>query len=121
MSLEDIKARAEAISGGPWMPARAATPDGQYLTKSTTEKAEFLYLSLNDDESDLWLVDDGEVIPAVTGDGPNAKANADFIAHARTDIPKLLAAIEAALELSDYRQRIQPYEVREAITEALGD
>lgn len=104
LSSEDraeIQARADAATEGPWGAAKGATPDGKYLTTTKAEKEEFLRLSLNDDDAELWLVDNAEVIPAVTGDGPRAQANAEFIAHAREDIPKLLAELtrmEQALE-----------------------
>lgn len=94
MNLAEIKARTEAATPGPWTPSRGATPDGQYLATSKADKAEFLNLSLNDDKSELWLLDSGDAIPAVTGDGPNSEANAEFIAHAREDIPKLVGVIE---------------------------
>lgn len=101
-----IKARAEAATPGPWEAAKGATPDGKYLTTTKAEKEEFLRLAINNDDAELWLIDNADVIPAVTGDGPSAQANAEFIAHAREDIPALLAALEEAeRDLAGYGTR----------------
>ena len=94
-ALEAIKSRANRASEGPWGAARGATSDNTEFVSTYEQKAGFLALSLNDEESHLWLVDNGTVIPAATGDGPKAEANAEFIAHSRTDVPKLVAALEA--------------------------
>jgi hypothetical protein len=93
--LDAIQRRVDAATEGPWRAGRGATSDGTQFVRTYEQKAAFLALSLNEGESDLWLVDNGAVIPAATGDGPKAKANAEFIAHARTDIPALLALVRA--------------------------
>ncbi len=97
--LEEIKARASAASAGPWDAAKGATVGGNTICTTKAQKAEFLALSLNDDKSPLWLLASDTVIPAATGDGPKAKANAKFIAASRTDVPKLVAALEAVEEV----------------------
>lgn len=98
--LDDIQRRADAATEGPWRAGRGATSDGSEFVHTHEQKAAFLALSLNDGEPHLWLVDNGAVIPAATGDGPKARANAEFIAHARTDVPALLALVrEQAAEL----------------------
>ena len=91
--LAAIQARADAATKGPWHAGRGATPDGSELVHTYEQKAAFLALSLNEGESSLWLVDNCAVIPAVTGDGPNAESNAMFTAHARTDVPALIALV----------------------------
>ena len=91
--LDAIQARADAATEGPWHAGRGATSDGKESVRTYEQKAAFLALSLNEGESDLWLVDNDAVIPAATGDGPKAKANAEFIAHARTDVPALIALV----------------------------
>jgi len=100
-ALDDIRQRAEAATEGPWDYGTGYSADGERQVTTKADKAEFLALSLNDTSGPLWLVDNTEVIPAVTGDGPKAKANAEFIAHARTDIPRLLGALDAVLALAD--------------------
>lgn len=76
MSLDDIRARAEAASEGPWFAVRYYVGSGQ-------------------DQGDP----DAEV--ATTGHKPDAQ----FIANSRQDIPRLLAALDAVLawahELAD--------------------
>ena len=91
--LAAIEARAEAASPGPWDAARGANADGTTYATTYAEKTEFLAVSLNNNRSPLWLVASDEVIPAATGDGPRARANAEFIAHARMDVPALLALV----------------------------
>jgi len=91
--LAAIQARADAASEGPWDAARGANADGTTYATTYAEKTEFLALSLNNNRYPLWLVASDSVIPAATGDGPRAKANAEFIAHARTDVPALLALV----------------------------
>ena len=75
--LGEIEARAAAATPGPWESGRGATSDGTEFVTTYEQKSAFLALSLNSGRSCLWLVDNGEVIPAVTGDGPRAQANAD--------------------------------------------
>jgi len=100
--LAAIEARAQAASPGPWDYGTGYSSDGERQSVTKADKADFLVLSLNGEDAPLWLIDNADVIPAVTGDGPNAKANAEFIAHARTDVPALLALVReqrAALAL----------------------
>jgi hypothetical protein len=63
------------------------------MSTTKAEKAEFLAMSLNDETSPLWLVDTGEVISAVTGDGPRAEANARLIAEAPGALRYLLGLV----------------------------
>lgn len=95
--LAPIRERADKATKGPWTDGRGSTSDGTEFVTTYEQKAAFLALCLNDDEAPLWLVDNTEVIPAATGGGPNAQANAEFIAAARTDIPRLLAALDGVL------------------------
>ncbi len=110
--LDEIEARANAATAGPWENA-----NGQVLDVPTMT---------NDPDSDCWVADAGS---ASRGE------NAEFIAHARTDVPALVAALRAVLALStrdlaespDYEERIWDSgfnaalgDVRAAITSALG-
>ena len=70
-ALEEIKARAEGATEGPWSTRRF--------------------------DLDLFVVaENGALNPINLGYvGNRPEDDAEFIAHARTDIPKLLAALEA--------------------------
>jgi hypothetical protein len=96
--LARIRERLNAASKGPWQAGVAATSDGSEVCTTYEQKKAFLALSLNDGDRPLWIVDNGEVIPAATGDGPNAGHNAEFIAHAPTDVAYLLAELRKAHE-----------------------
>lgn len=96
--LDQIRGRLEAATPGPWGLATAATADGE-VALSRQDKAEFLELALNDDESTLSVVLTDEVIPAVTGDGPASKENAEFIANAPMDVAQLVADVQNVLNL----------------------
>lgn len=88
--LSEIKARAEAATEGPW----------EY---SDCEIAPFRSMEIYGPPSrplNLPLLDEAG--------GSDWIANAEFIAHAREDVDRLLAAIEAVLELH------QPYITRSA-------
>jgi hypothetical protein len=91
--LGEIEARAAAATPGPWESGRGATSDGTEFVTTYEQKSAFLALSLNSGRSCLWLVYNGEVIPAVTGDGPRAQANAKFIASAPADVAYLLTEL----------------------------
>jgi len=76
--LDTIRERADAATPGPWATALEVDHDGQY-----------------------WVVTppDGSVLFSVCKVGhkgePKTEEDAEFIAHARTDIPALLAHIDA--------------------------
>lgn len=94
----EIEARLAAASKGPWQAGVAATSDGSEVCTTYEQKKAFLALSLNEGDRPLWIVDNGEVIPAATGDGPNAGQNAEFIANAPADVAYLLAELRKAHE-----------------------
>ena len=74
--LEEIKARVEKASLGPWGAVKGSEYDGvDTLSGELT-----------------WDDHNGEVFKP---------EDADFIAHARTDVPKLLAALEAVEALAE--------------------
>ena len=81
--LAEIRARAEAATEGPW---RASLLDGvEYEDGSSCHR--------------------GGIYPSEKGAAPVLnttnvdRRNAEFIAHARTDLPSLLAAVETVREL----------------------
>lgn len=83
--LNAIRERAEKATPGPWE-ARAwkSTTDDQYFVSQAFEGGKEL--------ATAWQGERYPEMPEI----PNgeAEANAKFIAHARSDVPKLLAEIE---------------------------
>lgn len=79
MRLDEIKARAAAATEGPWV--NDSTEIGRPFPGTDT--------------IDVWVAESCHP----NGDGIDGEADAEFIAHARTDVPALVAAVEAVLEL----------------------
>lgn len=133
--LDSIKTRLSAVSQGPWESSCGATADGTAYVTSKDDKSEFLTLSLNNNDAPLWLVVSPDVIPAATGDGPRAQANAEFIASAPTDLERLTFALESVLAYGRDREkytdtgspaadraiRSYAYHVQRIITDALQE
>lgn len=107
MSLEEIRARAEKATPGPW---EEAYPNSRVIEAH-----------------------DGQVVVDSFNDGIGAgvieQVDADFIAHARTDVPKLVAALEAIDKLCveidtrsgyDVNASVNVEDVRGIITKALS-
>ena len=78
VDLEAIRARCEGATDGPWF--ATTMPYGQ------NAKLWHVYASDNESYTGAWL----------TGYGgpPLAESDADFIAHARSDVPALLSVVE---------------------------
>lgn len=101
--LAQIKARADAATPGPWLPAVAPHTD------DNVTKAQWLADTLDPDVDRplyvTWAETDREdlsyIVPAVTGDGPRSSDNAEFIAAARTDVPDLLHEIDRLRAAND--------------------
>lgn len=113
--LDEIEARSDAANDGPWY-AESRNVDDPY---SLTTVYNVFH---NGDTADRDLV--AEV----------AYDNAEFIAHARTDVPVLVAALRAVLDLCDSTPlRFRPYDgaepfmvlgvpaIRAEIAAALGE
>ncbi len=79
MRLDEIKARAAAATEGPWV--NDSTEIGRPFPGTDT--------------IDVWVAESCHP----NGDGIDGEADAEFIAHARTDVPTLVAAVEAVLAL----------------------
>ena len=89
-TLAEWRETGQAASEGPWQPATA--PNGGAVVETT------------------WLVPEGYVGSGMTmrvaylmgtaGKTEEEAANAEFIATARTAMPRLLTALEAAMELA---------------------
>ena len=91
--IREIKERCEKATKGPWTPGRE---DMQSYDGATGQPFSSVYA--DDDRAGLHM---GHKLPLVIAriDGKDIeaeeeKSNARFIAHARTDIPDLLAEIE---------------------------
>lgn len=91
--LNEIRQRCERATKGPWSPGRE---DMQSYDGATDQPFSSVYA--DDDRAGSHM---GHKLPLVIAriDGKDIeaeeeKANARFIAHARTDIPDLLAEIE---------------------------
>ena len=92
--LDAIKARAAAATDGPWV-------QGRFIDSHHTSRKSDEWKSNADEQERLSVrVGDpmGEHVARIT-DGDHS--DAVFIAHARQDIPALLAAVEAVLELHE--------------------
>lgn len=90
--LDAIKARAEAATDGPWV-------QGRFIDSHHTSRKSDEWKSNADEQERLSVrVGDpmGEHVARIT-DGDHS--DAVFIAHARQDIPALVAVVEAVLEL----------------------
>ena len=85
--LNEIEARANAATEGPWAPDEytEVDPDGFY---------ELARVIAPDPDGDDWCAI-GVVHTGIL------RPDAEFIAHARTDVPALVAALRAVLELAD--------------------
>lgn len=74
LDLDSIKARCEAATEGPWH----------------REHGDYGCVSIGNFG---WVVD-GPNCPQYDEDTPQGHADAEFIAHARTDVPALVAEVE---------------------------
>ena len=86
--LARIEARAAAATEGPWV---VETPESVYGHDGGPDWADLRWVSDRAtvaDDDPPWL-------------GPVATADAEFIAHARTDVPALVAALREAWQEHD--------------------
>lgn len=103
LDLDAIRARVDAATEGPW----EATPNGRILS-----------LTWPCDDVAGWFGNKGAVVETLRN------PDAEFIAHARTDVPLLLAALDEAREneaiMKAFRRRAFTAEVghMEALTRA---
>ena len=104
LDLDAIEARVRAATPGPW--ERRIGPREGYSIK---EKAKYMRgCAIDNGEPLQVLIADSDrpgidyLVPALTGDGPLAEANAEFIAHAREDVPALVAEVRRLTEFRDW-------------------
>lgn len=94
--LAEQKRLVDAATEGPWAFASAPAEGSQETA------AEYLESALTGD-GPLFVVwvpatagePEGYRVTAATGDGPHASMDAEFIAAARTSVPRMIAALEA--------------------------
>lgn len=124
--LAEMQARADKALDGPW--ERRVAPDDP---ATMADKSAWVDGTLRDNGEPIHLAiaappndELAYVVPFLTGDGPTSRANAEFIAHARADVPALTLAVESVL---DYVARceesgitMQPGDIRRLIAAALG-
>lgn len=94
--LDEIEARANAATEGPWEWDRHVRGNGHVVIGDGLRRAH--------------LPED------VAGDAENA----EFIAYARTDVPRLVAALRAVLDVCDGLEEAA-HQVRNAVEAALGE
>jgi hypothetical protein len=82
LDLQAIRKRAEAATEGPWQAHKYSVSSEH--TKSENYAGEI---------DDICSLNDGEYI-----ENYNAEADAEFIAHARQDVPALIAEVERLRE-----------------------
>lgn len=96
--LEDILARCEAATKGPWIViGEDDDGKGQFLVHSNTEQA-----GCDEEDSGHGTIGHTEAVFQITdasyGHAGNYHENAEFIAHARTDLPLVTKALQKAME-----------------------
>ncbi|WP_440221201.1 hypothetical protein [Dietzia sp. MNB45] len=99
--LAAIRARADKALDGPW--ERRVAPDDP---ATMADKSAWVDGTLRDNGEPIHLAiaappndELAYVVPFLTGDGPTSRANAEFIAHARADVPALVSALLSVLDL----------------------
>lgn len=98
-ALAQIKGRAEKATEGPWVPL-GNTMAGEVKTCTCAG-------NIPGCGHEPYCGLDG---PLITGAAP---VDVEFIAHARTDVPRLLAAIEAVLKLLKEPEEWRVYDTRD--------
>ncbi|MDZ4233744.1 MAG: hypothetical protein U1C73_08265 [Dietzia sp.] len=119
--LDEIQARADEATDGPWEARHRADLD--WLSRSPAVDSDG-----HEPGSSVGLADAVDPLWGSLWPSRNANADAEFIAHARTDVPELIYALRAVLDVLD-RELAEPYNpeserlaqrARTAVTDALG-
>lgn len=94
--LRQIRERCEKATAGEWKAYRFVDDDGQPLRGDAAKK--YVADCIDKGGDDFYGVVcekvDGPADVCHTGNGPTSDHNAAFLAHARTDLPRLLDALE---------------------------
>lgn len=102
--LEAIRARCEAATKGPWF---AVNGDEKTGPRIWDQAACAVGGNLSPESEESWTVSTRPGAAGWNTDGGYSsyaigRPEAEFIAHAREDVPKLLAIAQAALYLSEF-------------------
>lgn len=93
LDLEAIRARCIAATKGPWNVVSLTCPNGNTVVDSITGAGEPQWSDYGDGEGE-WFTDRLTLVETDAGHYGPTMPDAQFIAHARADIPALLAYIE---------------------------
>ena len=92
--LDEIQARADAATDGPWEARHRVGLD--WLSQSPHVDNDG-----HEPGSSVGLADAVDPLWGSLWPSRNANADADFIAHARTDVPRLVAALRSVLNVHE--------------------
>ena len=95
--LAAIRARCDAATRGPWSVSTLTCPNGNAIVDSITGTGEPQWSDYGEGEGE-WFTDSLTLVETDAGVYGPTMPDAQFISHARTDIPALLAHIEELAE-----------------------
>ena len=95
--LAAIRARCDAATRGPWSVSTLTYPNGTTVVESIIGVSEPQWCDYGEGEGE-WYTDRLTLVETDAGVYGPTMPDAQFIAHARTDIPALLAHIEELAE-----------------------
>ena len=95
--LAAIRARCDAATRGPWSVSTLTYPNGTTVVESIIGVSEPQWCDYGEGEGE-WYTDRLTLVETDAGVYGPTMPDAQFIAHARTDIPALLAHINALAE-----------------------
>jgi hypothetical protein len=112
LDLEDIKKRIKAATPGPWAWEAYGEKENAYhigvaLDKNDKQLSGMVQTERYDEDADIFVED--VLWRESLGDQSGATVNyddAEFIAHAREDIPALVAEVERLSDIIDKRDAI---------------
>ena len=91
--LDAIRARCDAATRGPWSVSTLTYPNGTTVVESIIGVSEPQWSDYGEGEGE-WYTDRLTLVETDAGVYGPTMPDAQFIAHARTDIPALLAYID---------------------------
>lgn len=101
-ALDEIEARASKATPGPWTACRMVHADtGEPMTPEDIGEYVRGCVEMGPRDDFLFLSgekDDGPADVAHVGNGPTSPENAQFLAHAREDVPRLAKALRLAID-----------------------
>lgn len=117
--LDSIDARCKAATAGPW---RETTTEKMTADEQASAVAKHLSHGYRETVSGVWAVDHQDNVPGddpdrpehavlacITGNGPDSPVNAELIAHARTDLPRLVELLRRAVPLLELVASLEPF------------